>query len=68
MINISLINTSNNKINSSKIHLYLYDSSETIIFGSSLNLPEVEPNSQKNINLICSDNINNVFDYKIVLE
>ena len=68
ILDISLNNTSNNIVNSSKIHLYLYDNSGTIILGSSLKLPEIQPNSQTKVNLICSDNINNVSDYKIVLE
>ena len=68
IIEISLNNTSSNKILGKKVHLYLLDNNGSIVFGSSLKLPNMEPNSQTDFSIACSDNIENVADYEIVLD
>lgn len=68
MIEISLKNTEDTKLDSCKIHLYLLDETGSVLFGSSIHLPELEADSQTTFSVACSDNIDNVVDYKIVLE
>lgn len=67
MVKISFKNISNNKVDSCEINLYLLDENESIIFGSSLELPDIESNSSETFNILCSSNISNVSDYKVVL-
>lgn len=68
IIEISFKNISNTRINSCKISLYLLDKNENIIFGTSLNLPNMETNSLETFSVLSSSNITNVADYKVVLD
>lgn len=71
--NISIIkvffnNSSSKTIDTCKVHLYLLDDTNKTIFGSSLQLPKIEPNSNVSIKMVCSNNLDGVADYKIILE
>lgn len=68
IIKIFFSNSSNEKIDSCKVHLYLLDNTNKTIFGSSLQLPKIEPNSNASVKMVCSNILDGVADYKIVLE
>ncbi|MGN1300454.1 MAG: hypothetical protein ACI4VC_03825 [Clostridia bacterium] len=68
IIQISLSNVSNTSISKQDAHLYLYDSNNKTIFGTSLKLPSLDANSSIVFNIACSNDIENVADYKIVSE
>lgn len=68
LIEISFKNISDNIIDNCEISLYLLDENESVIFGTSLNLPNMNPNSSETFSVLCSDNITNVADYKVVLD
>lgn len=67
IIKISFKNISNIKVNACEINLYLLDENESVIFGTSLQLPDMEVNAYETFSVLCSSNITNVADYKVVL-
>lgn len=68
IIEISFLNTSDIKIETCEISLYLLGEDDISIFGTSIELPAMEPNSSEVFSILCSDNITNVVDYKVVLD
>lgn len=64
-IDISFYNTSSKSILGKKANFYLLDENGSIVFGTSLKLPNMEPNSQNSLNISCSTNIKSVSDYEI---
>lgn len=66
IINIYLDNTSDKSVTSQKVHFYLLDDNGSIVFGSTLKLPNIEPNSQIDFSIACSTDIQNVVDYELV--
>ena len=67
-VKILFNNRSNEKIDSKKSVLYLYDKSGNLILNFAFKLPDIETKSEASYNIACADNIQNVGDYRIEIE
>ena len=66
-VTITIQNTSDKKIKKQKIHLSLLDDKKEYVYGSTIDLSNIEANSKKDFKIVSSKLIETVSDYEIEL-
>ena len=67
-IDLWLKNISNSNTEACNLIFFLLDSNQNNIFGTSISIPSLKANEEKNIKVFCSEDVSTAVDYEIQLD